>query len=174
VDGLGANLVRQPGAVVDASSTTRSGTGLPFRRRALERVSSPEELDRLVKVALPRMWIALAGIAVLLAVAVVWAFVARVPTTVEGPGFLLRQGGIHVGAPRAAGVVVDVPHTAGDRVAAGELLGHVRSAGGRVEAVRSPYAGDLIEVSADRGDYIAAGRPLALIDPVAQPLVVYT
>jgi multidrug efflux pump subunit AcrA (membrane-fusion protein) len=147
--------------------------GQPFRRRALERVSSPEELDRLVKVAPPRMWIALAGFGTLLAAAVVWALVARVPTTVEGPGFLLREGGLHVGAPLTAGVVVDVAHATGDRVAAGELLGRVRSADGTVEAVRTPYDGVLIEVSADRGDYLAAGRPLAVVDEVAEPLVVY-
>ena len=33
----------------------------PCRRRALEPAFSPEELDRLVKVALPRNWIALTG-----------------------------------------------------------------------------------------------------------------
>jgi multidrug efflux pump subunit AcrA (membrane-fusion protein) len=144
-----------------------------FRRRALERVSSPEELDRLVKVALPRMWIALAGLGVLILAAVIWAVAARVPTSVEGEGYLLRRGGIHVGTSPSAGVVVDVLHTAGARVAAGELLGHVRSATGKVDAIRSSYAGTLIELSATRGDYLGAGEPLALIDPTQEPLVVY-
>jgi len=62
----------------------------PFRRRALERVSSPEELDRLVKVALPRTWIALAGLGLLMVAAAVWAVVARVPTTVEAPAATWR------------------------------------------------------------------------------------
>ena len=82
-------------------------TGFPFRRRALERVSSPEELDRLVKVALPRTWIALAGLALLILAASVWAVVARVPTTVQASGYLLREGGIRVVAAPTAGLVVD-------------------------------------------------------------------
>ncbi|MDQ3874995.1 MAG: HlyD family efflux transporter periplasmic adaptor subunit, partial [Actinomycetota bacterium] len=144
-----------------------------FRRRALEQVSSPEELDRLVKVALPRTWIALGGLAALLAAAVVWGVVAQVPTSVEGRGFLLRRGGIHTAAAPSAGVVVDLVHEAGDRVAGGELLGRVRGPDGSVDPVRSPSTGELIEVGANRGDYVAAGAPLALVDPAARPLVVY-
>lgn len=144
-----------------------------FRRRALEGVSSPEDLDRLVKVALPRTWVALAGLGVLMLAAVVWAVSARVPTTVNGPGYILNEGGIHAAATPTAGVVVDILHQVGDAVVAGELLGHVRAADGSLVAVRSPSSGKLIEVSVGLGDYLAAGRPLALVDPVAQPLVVY-
>ena len=144
-----------------------------FRRRALEGVSSPEDLDRLVKVALPRTWVALAGLAVLMLGAGVWAVVARVPTMVKGPGYLLHQGGIHTAAASVAGVVADVPHHVGESVTAGEVLGHVRDASGRLVAVRSPASGRLIEVSVGLGDYLNAGRPLALVDPVTQPVVVY-
>ncbi len=144
-----------------------------FRRRALEGVSSPEDLDRLVKVALPRTWVALAGLGVLMVAAVVWASVARVPTTVKGPGYLLHEGGIHAAAVPTAGVVVNILHQVGDTVVAGEILGHVRAADGRLLAVRSPSAGKLIEVSVGLGDYLGAGRPLALVDPVSQPVMVY-
>ena len=144
-----------------------------FRRRALEGVSSPEELDRLVKVALPRTWVALAGVGVLMLAAVVWAVVARVPTTVKGPGYLLHRGGIHSAAAPTAGVVVDILHQVGDTVVAGEVLGGVRAADGRLVAVRSPSSGKLIELSVGLGDYLDAGRPLALVDPAGQPVVVY-
>ncbi|MBD0282206.1 MAG: HlyD family efflux transporter periplasmic adaptor subunit, partial [Thermoleophilaceae bacterium] len=73
----------------------------------------------------------------------------------------------------SAGVVHNVLHAARDRVAAGEPLARVRGADGSLETVRSPSTGQLIEVSANRGDYVAAGAPLALVDPVTQPLVVY-
>ena len=144
-----------------------------FRRRALEGVSSPEDLDRLVKVALPRTWVALGGLGLLIVTAAVWAAVARVPTTVKGPGYLLHQGGIHSAAAPTAGVVVDILHQVGDTVVAGEVLGHVRAADGQLVAARSPSSGKVIEVSVGLGDYLDAGRPLALVDPAAQPEVVY-
>ena len=146
---------------------------LPFRRRALERVSSPEELDRLVKVALPRTWIALAGLALLMLAASVWAVVARVPTTVEASGYLLREGGIRVVAAPTAGLVVDVAREPGDSVVAGQVVGHVRGEDGSVQAARSPSTGELLEVSVARGDHLDAGRPLALVDEVRRPVVVY-
>jgi multidrug resistance efflux pump len=92
---------------------------------------------------------------------------------VKGPGYLLHQGGIHSAAAPTAGVVVDIRHQAGEVVTAGEVLGHVRAADGRLVAVRASSTGKLIEVSVGIGDYLDAGRPLALIDPVAQPVVVY-
>lgn len=147
--------------------------GLPFRRRALERVSSPEELDRLVKVALPRTWIALAGLALLILIAAVWAVTARVPTTVDASGYLLREGGIRLAGAPTGGIVTDVLLLPGDHVEPGDVVGHVRGSSGRVQAVRSPSAGTLIEVSAAVGDHLDAGRPLALVDQVTKPVVVY-
>jgi multidrug efflux pump subunit AcrA (membrane-fusion protein) len=148
-------------------------TGLPFRRRALERVSSPEELDRLVKVALPRTWIALAGLAVLMLAASVWAVVARVPTTVEARGYLLREGGVRVVAAPTAGLVVDTLRRAGDTVAAGQVIGHIQGEDGSVQAARSPSTGRLLEVSVADGDHLDAGRPLALVDVERRPVIVY-
>jgi multidrug resistance efflux pump len=148
-------------------------TGLPFRRRALERVSSPEELDRLVKVALPRTWIALAALAVLMIAASVWAIVARVPTTVDAAGYLLREGGVRIVAAPTSGLVTDVLRGPGDAVATGQVIGHVQAPDGTVQAARSPSTGRLIEVSAARGDHLDEGRPLALVDVVSRPVVVY-
>ena len=123
--------------------------------------------------ALPRTWVALGGLGLLIVTAAVWAAVARVPTTVKGPGYLLHQGGIHSAAAPTAGVVVDILHRVGDTVVAGEVLGHVRAADGQLVAARSPSSGKVIEVSVGLGDYLDAGRPLALVDPAAQPEVVY-
>ena len=53
------------------------------------------------------------------------------------------------------------------------MLGHIRDASGRRVAIRSPSAGQLIEVSVGLGDYLDAGRPLALVDPAGAPVVVY-
>lgn len=147
--------------------------GFGFRRRALERVSSADELDRLVKVALPRTWIALAGLGLLMLAATVWAVTARVPTTVPATGYLLREDGVRIGASPVDGLVDDVLRRAGDAVTTGEVLGHIRDAGGTRYAARAPAGGILIEVSVARGDHLGKGRPFALVDPVERPVVVY-
>ena len=56
----------------------------PFRRKALERLSSPEELDRLVHVTRPRTWIALGGLLLVIVAVVLWAALTTITTTCPG------------------------------------------------------------------------------------------
>src|SRR5437660_9580673 len=76
-----------------------------FRKAALERLSSPEQLDRLMQVTSPRAWIALAALGLLLVAALAWGLFGTVTTTVEGQGVLIRQGGVRTVTAPAPGVV---------------------------------------------------------------------
>src|SRR4051794_19821299 len=62
-----------------------------FRKVALERLSSPDELDQLMHVTSPRGWIALAATALLLVSALLWAILVTIPTTVSGRGVLVGE-----------------------------------------------------------------------------------
>ena len=53
-----------------------------FREVALERLSSPDELDRLLRVTDTKAWIALIAVFGLIAVALVWGYQGRLPSTV--------------------------------------------------------------------------------------------
>ena len=59
-----------------------------FRKEALDRLSSAEELDELMHVTSPRSWLALLGLSSLLAVVILWSLFATIPTTVSGRGAL--------------------------------------------------------------------------------------
>jgi len=65
-----------------------------LRRSALERLSSPEQLDTLTQVTRPRGWLALAAAGVILLAALIWSGFGRLPEFVDGSGILIRQGGI--------------------------------------------------------------------------------
>src|SRR6516162_4779951 len=64
-----------------------------FRKVALERLSSPEQLDRLITLSSPIGWAALAALAALLAAVVAWGIFGGVPTRVEGAGILVTRDG---------------------------------------------------------------------------------
>src|SRR5579863_8739831 len=64
-----------------------------FRHVALERLSSPEQLDRLITLTSPIGWAALVAIAALLAAIVAWGIFGTVPTRVQGAGILVARGG---------------------------------------------------------------------------------
>lgn len=60
-----------------------------FRKEALERLSSPEQLDQLMQIVTPRSWLPLAALGSLLACGIVWSFAGRIPVTTSGRGVMV-------------------------------------------------------------------------------------
>ena len=63
-----------------------------FRKAALERLSSPEQLDKAITVSKPVSWIALLGLTVVVAAVVVWAVFGSLPDAVAAQGIAVRSG----------------------------------------------------------------------------------
>ncbi|HEX6506856.1 MAG TPA: hypothetical protein VF221_04415 [Chloroflexota bacterium] len=61
-----------------------------FRQKVLDRLSSPEELDQLMHITNPRLWLALVGVLALLVAGVLWTVFTTVSTTVSAQGALVR------------------------------------------------------------------------------------
>ncbi|HNP71146.1 MAG TPA: hypothetical protein PLO33_02255 [Kouleothrix sp.] len=64
-----------------------------FRKEALDRLSSLEELDELMRVTTPRSWLALLALGSLLVVALLWGLFTTIPTTIAGRGSLTAAAG---------------------------------------------------------------------------------
>ena len=62
-----------------------------FRKKSLDRVSSPEQLNEYIKVANPGVWMVLAAIIVLLTGVVVWGCIGHLETTLSA--VLVADGG---------------------------------------------------------------------------------
>lgn len=100
-----------------------------FRKAALDRLSSPEQLDRLVSITAPRSWIAFSGLVLLAVVALAWGVFGRVPTNVPAKGLLVAQGGrVQVAMSPAGGVVEKLTVSLGDVVAKGQVVAVIRQA----------------------------------------------
>ncbi len=99
-----------------------------FRQSALDKLSSPEQLDQLMQVTTPKSWLALAACAALVLTAVAWSIFGSIPTTVSGRGILIKEGGVFVvtshGDGRVAKLLVDV----GQKVKAGDIVARVKQA----------------------------------------------
>lgn len=57
-----------------------------FRKSAIERLSSPEQLDRAIVVSSPMSWAGLIGVFLILASVTIWAFTGTIPETVALSG----------------------------------------------------------------------------------------
>jgi NHLM bacteriocin system secretion protein len=96
-----------------------------FRTKALERVSSPDNLDQVIDIISPKDWLPLTVLGALLALAVAWGVAGRVPTTVTGRGILIHPGQVFAVQTLAAGRLDAVPVKAGDRVLSGQVIARV-------------------------------------------------
>ena len=93
-----------------------------FRKVALERMSSPEQLDQLLRVTTPRAWLALIGLVALVGVTVLWGVLGQVTTKVQGQGVLIRSGGVQSVVPTGAGRVLEVRVRVGQHVNRGQVI----------------------------------------------------
>ena len=85
-----------------------------FRKVALERLSSPEQLDVLMQITSPAGWLALAALVALLLVGVLWSVLGIVELPVAGRARLKAPDGA-----RPTEAVVSVPATVGLQVRPG-------------------------------------------------------
>jgi HlyD family secretion protein len=97
-----------------------------FRKVALERLSSPEQLDQLVQVTDPRGWLALTGLSALLLAALGWGIWGSIPSEARGEGILLRQGGVSDLVSAANGQVAEILVSVGDVIEKGQPVARIR------------------------------------------------
>nr|WP_277911490.1 NHLP bacteriocin system secretion protein [Magnetospirillum gryphiswaldense] len=102
-----------------------NGTQSIFRQVALERLSTPEQLDQAMCVTSPLAWLLMAASGVLVAVAVVWSMIATVPIRVPAKGILFSAGGVLTVASEQGGRIAALPVRSNQRVEAGQLVARI-------------------------------------------------
>jgi HlyD family secretion protein len=93
-----------------------------FRQESLERLSSPERLDQLMRVVDPKSWIPLATLGSLSIVALVWSIFGRIPITVDGVGVLVSPSTVIPLQSKISGQLVALKIKQGDIVKKGDIL----------------------------------------------------
>ncbi len=92
-----------------------------FRKASLDRLASPEQLDKMIKVTSPMVWLASVAIVLVIAVTVVWAFVGRLPEKVEIHGLYTSDAQVQsIFAP--ANGIIDILVSKNDIVKAGQVI----------------------------------------------------
>ncbi|MBN1413216.1 MAG: NHLP bacteriocin system secretion protein [Spirochaetales bacterium] len=137
-----------------------------FRKVALERISSPERLDRLMQVVTVRSWLVLAGIVLLIAFIAVWAVFGEIPVTANGRGILMKPGGIITIQHGTGGIIRDIRVKPGEEVGEGEVIALLNAVDdGERPEITSPCSGRVIEVLVNTGAYIRPGDPVVSLEP---------
>jgi len=132
-----------------------------FRQVALERLSSPEQLDQLMQVTNPTGWAALLAVGLLLLAAILWGIFGTIPVKVVGQGVLLAPGGVNDVVSLVSGQIVDIYFDVGDVIQAGQVVARVAEPDEATNTkVVSPYAGRILEIKVDDGSLVERGTPI--------------
>jgi HlyD family secretion protein len=93
-----------------------------FRQKALDRASSPEQLDQIIQLVRPHHWLPLAAFSSLIAAGIAWSIIGRIPVTVAGQGILLYPSTVVDIQFLGAGQISRVNAKVGDFVKKGTVL----------------------------------------------------
>lgn len=96
-----------------------------FRKVALERLSSPDQLDLLMRVISPIGWIALIPLLIIIIMIVLWGWFGSVPTKVGGRCILINPVGLANVTAFSPGRVTKVLVHVGDLIKAGQEVARV-------------------------------------------------
>lgn len=130
-----------------------------FQEQALERLSSPEQLDRLMPLTSPRGWLALFGIGLLLLAGLLWSILGTVETTIKADGVFSAPGAIRVAQSPDAGTLMSVVVKPGDNVQEGEVLAIIDS-----KPLTSPVTGRVLDSANKIGSILSAGAPVVSLE----------
>lgn len=96
-----------------------------FRKTALERLSSPDQLDQLLHVTSSRSWLALMALGMLLLCAIFWGCYGSIPEKVTGQGILIQPSGIFNVLSLSTGQIQDIVVQEKYPVQAGQVVARV-------------------------------------------------
>jgi HlyD family secretion protein len=93
-----------------------------FRKKALERASSPEQLDQVIQLVRLHHWLPLVAFSSLMAAGIAWSIMGRIPVTVAGQGVLIYPSTVVDIQSLGAGQLSHINARVGDFVKKGDVL----------------------------------------------------
>jgi HlyD family secretion protein len=132
-----------------------------FRKVALDRLASPEQLDQLLPVVDRRGWLALGAFGLMLLTAAGWSLRGSIPQNVNGTGILVNSGGVVEVIPVAGGRITEVTVHPGDTVARGQVVARMAQPDltARLKEARASL-NDLLEHHQELTSHVAQNVPL--------------
>lgn len=93
-----------------------------FRKSSLEKLSSPEQLDKMIVITPPSFWISMIGAGVIIVAALIWSIWGRLPENVEAQGIYVNRDGMQSVYAEGNGIVEEILVSDGAVVSKGDVL----------------------------------------------------
>jgi hypothetical protein len=141
-----------------------------FRQAALDKLATPEELDKMIQVTNLKGWIALAGLTLVVVAALAWSILGGIPTVVKATGVLVRQDGIQEIQTPDDGQISGLSLKPGDTVKEGQFIAKFNGASGTQKDLTSPASGTVIGVLVSNNTPVKAQSTVVQIEQTDKPL----
>lgn len=106
-----------------------------FRKSSIEKLSSPEQLDKSIIVTSPMSWIALIGVALIVVCFFVWAFCGSMPSTMDARGII--SNGVYTNSVYSeyAGKITEICVAEGENISKEAVICKVTDENGDVHPI---------------------------------------
>lgn len=136
-----------------------------YRKSALERISSPEQLDKAVRVTSPMSWLALLAVTLIIVVTVIWSIVGTLPVTVTTQGIVAAPLSTNAVYLQESGTVVSVLVRPGDEIHFQDPVLTYQTGSGEVKTLYADQVGTVSEVLVQSDAAVIQGNEAIRISP---------
>lgn len=137
-----------------------------YRKSALEKISSPEQLDKALVVTSPLSWLALAAVTIMIIATIIWSVVGTIPVTVSAPGIISSPANTNAVYMQGSGKVESVLVRESAELKPGTPILTYLAVNGDVNTVYSDQYGYVESVMVKKGDSVAQGSELVRVSPI--------
>lgn len=136
-----------------------------YRKSSLEKLSNPEQLDRMIVISSPLSWLALVAVLVVIVATVVWSIVGTLPTTETVSGMIVDTSNVNSIYSESAGTLEKYCKEVGDDVKSGDKIAEIKQTDGTIKTVNADQDGVLSIFSLEIGAPVLAGTEIARTTP---------
>lgn len=144
-----------------------------FRAKALAQVDIPKQIDNLLPITSPKIWIAIAGVAGVLIAAIIYAAGTPQVTSVTTSGRAVAELGVITVGTIDEFVLNKTEVTEGIEVQQGEFLAEGTDAEGATVTLTAPTDGTIWQILASPGQVLANGSAVLTILPTGSDTHVF-
>lgn len=136
-----------------------------FRAKALAQVDIPKQIDNLLPITSPKIWIAIAGVAGVLIAVIIYAAGTPQVTSVTTSGRAVAEMGVVTVGTIDEFTLTDMQVSEGESVREGEFLAEGTGAEGATVVLTAPAEGTIWQILASPGQVLASGSAVLTILP---------
>ena len=136
-----------------------------FRKSSLDKLSNPEQLDRVITISSPMSWIALLGVILIIAATIVWSITGTLPTTQTVNGVMVHPESTCAYFSEEAGTVTKLHKKAGDTIKKDDVLVTIKTVEGKEHTIKASADGELTEYLTAVDEKVYTGAEIARYTP---------